>query len=99
MPGAPQSIPGAPTAASAPCWSPWQPPDPGPGAGKVQGGCPSPCPSWQGSQGRACTPQGCHSTGGPYSQLALGAPQVPVVQRCRLFQESRSNPSRETRGP
>lgn len=96
MLGTPQSIPRAPTAAPAPCWSPWQPPAPGPGARKVQGGCPSPL--WQ-SQGRACIPQGCRSTGGPYSQLALEAPQVPVVQRCHLFQESRSNPSRETRGP
>lgn len=36
MPGTPQSIPGAPTAAPALCWSPEQPPSPG--AGKVRVG-------------------------------------------------------------
>lgn len=52
----------------------------------------SACLRQQGSQGRAYTPRNAVA---PYSQLALGVPQVLVVQWCHPCLESRSNPGRE----
>lgn len=82
---------------SCPMLEPLAPPSPRSRGQEGAGWAPSTCPSWWEGQGRACTPRGCCSTRGPYSQLAPGALPVLVVQRCHLSQESQSNPGRKTR--
>lgn len=66
-----------------------------PGTREVLAGSLLACLRQWGSQGRAYEPR---NAAAPYSQPALGAPQVPVVQRCHPCQESRSNPGREKAG-